>query len=449
MLRAAFGGIAASLLLSQVLGYLQWNTAQGAAAAIQSHAVTSVRLIERMSFDLQRERILIDRHIFEHEPPQMAAIEQQIAKVKADCADAAREYTRLASFAGDPSAWFGLLRDIALAERQAVAALEWSRRDRDAEAVQILIAAEPAFETVSRDVQAMIDRNQRASDRARARAADLEFSVVEVRFGLAAIILMITLLVGRQLTRIISDNEHRLRQQTIELQDKNRELDAFAGRVSHDLRSPLNTIHLAASLLADRVPGEAAMTEILQRGVAQMTGLVDDLLALSRAGNPVDGAVARPETAAAAVETDLRPRVSQAGGTLRVDVAPAAIRCSGGLLRQALWNLGENAVKYRRPDVPPVIAVVGRATATGYELRVSDNGIGMSAEDARRAFEPFFRARRTQAITGTGLGLAIVRRIVEASGGTVAVESQPDHGTAITLRFVLAPADGASLSGAA
>jgi signal transduction histidine kinase len=180
-----------------------------------------------------------------------------------------------------------------------------------------------------------------------------------------------------------------------------------------------------------------------------MTGLVDDLLALSRAGNPTDGAVARTEAAAASVETDLRPRVSEAGGTLRVDVAPAAVRCSDGLLRQVLWNLGENAVKYRSPGVPPAIAVVGRVTGTGYELRVSDNGVGMSVEDARRAFEPFFRARRTQSVAGTGLGLAIVRRVVEASGGTVSVESEPDHGTAITLRFALAPADGASVSGAA
>jgi signal transduction histidine kinase len=142
--------------------------------------------------------------------------------------------------------------------------------------------------------------------------------------------------------------------------------------------------------------------------------------------------------------------VSEAGGTLRVDVQPAAIRCSDGLLRQALWNLGENAVKYRRPDVPPVIAVVGRATTTGYELRVSDNGLGMSAEDTCRAFEPFFRGKRTQDIAGTGLGLAIVRRIVEASGGTVVADSEPDHGTAITLRFALAPApDSTSMPGAA
>jgi signal transduction histidine kinase len=153
---------------------------------------------------------------------------------------------------------------------------------------------------------------------------------------------------------------------------------------------------------------------------------------------------------AATVEADLRPKVSEAGGTLRVDVQPAAIRCSDGLLRQALWNLGENAMKYRRPDVPPEIVLVGRATTTGYELRVSDNGLGMSAEDTHRAFEPFFRGKRTQAIAGTGLGLAIVRRVVEASGGAVVADSQPDRGTAITLRFLLAPApDTASLPGAA
>jgi len=314
----------------------------------------------------------------------------------------------------------------------------------------VLIAAEPAFEAVSRGVQTLVAVNQTAAAEARVRAARLESNVLYVVLALAAAILLITLVVGRRLTRVISDNERRLGQHTIELESKNRELDAFAGRVAHDLRGPLNTINLAASVIAERAPGEAATAAILQRGVIQMTGMVDDLLTLSRAGRPSDGAVARPETVAAAVEADLRPKVSEAGGTLRVDVQPSAIRCSDGLLRQALWNLGENAVKYRRPDVPPVIALVGRATSSTYELRVSDNGLGMSAEDTHRAFEPFFRGKRTQAIAGTGLGLAIVRRIVEASGGTESADSEPDQGTAITLRFQLAPApDSASLSGAA
>lgn len=450
MLRAAFGGIAALLLVSQILGYLRWKAAQDTVAEIEGDALTSVRLIGRMSSDFQRERILLDRHIFEREASQMAAIEQQIAAVKDDWAAAARGYAPLTSYDGEAAAWAELNHDVDIAQQHAAEALRLSRANRDSEAAQVLVAAEPAFDAVSGGVQRLVDVNQAAAAAARVHAAKLEADVLYVLLALAAAILVITLVVGRQLTRIVSDKERQLGQQTVELQNKNRELDAFAGRVAHDLRGPLNTINLTTSLLAERAPGEAAATAILQRGVTRMTGLVDDLLALSRAGGPGDGAVAHPEVVAATVEADLRPKVSEAGGTLRVDVQPAAIRCSDGLLRQALWNLGENAVKYRRPDVPPVIALVGRATTAGYELRVSDNGLGMPPEDTRRAFEPFFRGQRTQAIAGTGLGLAIVRRIVEASGGAVVADSQPDHGTAITLRFPLARAPGtASMPGAA
>jgi two-component system, OmpR family, sensor kinase len=442
MLRAAFGGIVALLLVSQVLGYFEGSAAQDSVAAIEDNAVTSIQLIERMSYDVQRTQILIDRHIrhvLEYEAAQMAEIERQIAAVKDDYDAAARAYAPLAIFEGEAAIWSALTRDVAIAERQANAALQLSRVDRDSEAGAALIAAEPALEAVSHHVRALIDLNKATASRARARAAELEANVLKARLGLSAAILLITLGIGR-LTRILSGNARRLGQQAIELQSRNRELDAFAGRVAHDLRGPLHTINLAASLLAERTPGEADKTVILQRGVARMTRLVDDLLALSRAGALTEGAVARPEAIAASVAADLGAMVSEAGGTLRVDVEPAAIRCSDGLLRQALWNLGENAVKYRRPDAPPVIALVGRAASAGYELRVSDNGLGMPAEDARRAFEPFFRGKRTQAIAGTGLGLAIVRRIVEASGGTVSADSQPDHGTTITLRFPLAPA---------
>jgi two-component system, OmpR family, sensor kinase len=446
MLRIAFGGIAALLLASLILGYFQWRAAQDSVEAIEGNATASVRLIGRMSYDVQRERILIDRHIFEHEAAQMAAVERQIDAVKDDYAAAARQYAPLAVFDNEAAAWFALTSDVATAERELIGAVRLSRVNRDSEAAAALIAAEPALEAVSRDVKALIDLNQAAADRARVRAAELEGNVLKIRLGEAAAILLITLVAGRRLTRIISDNERKLGQQTIELQSRNRELDAFAGRVAHDLRGPLNTINLAASLLAERAPHEDATTVILQRGVAQMASLVDDLLALSRAGVPAEGAVARPEAAAATVAADLGARVSEAGGTLRVDVEPAAIRCSDGLLRQALWNLGENAVKYRRRDAPLVIVLVGRPASAGYELRVSDNGLGMSAEDARRAFEPFFRGKSTQGIAGTGLGLAIVRRIVEACGGTVSADSQPGHGTTITLRFPLAPAPGRASS---
>ena len=62
-----------------------------------------------------------------------------------------------------------------------------------------------------------------------------------------------------------------------------------------------------------------------------------------------------------------------------------------GLLRQLLWNLAQNALKYRRPEVPVRIEIIGRRDGSGYALRVEDDGAGMSPAEVRRAFEPFFR----------------------------------------------------------
>ena len=104
LLRVGFGGIAALLVVSLILGYFQWSAAQGAADAIVDNAMASVRLIGRMSYDVQRERILIDRHIFEHETAQMAVVERQIAAVKDDYSAAARWPASAARKRSDSSA---------------------------------------------------------------------------------------------------------------------------------------------------------------------------------------------------------------------------------------------------------------------------------------------------------------------------------------------------------
>src|SRR5579872_2155677 len=182
MLRAAFGGIVALVLASQILGYLQGSTAQDTVAVIEDNAVTSIQLIGRMSYDVQRKRILIDRHIFEYEASQMAAIERQIAAVNDDYATAARAYAPLAIFEGEADRWFALTSDVAVAERQATAALGLSRANRDSEAAQVLIAAEPVLEEVSRDVEALIALNQAAATQARVHAAEVEASAARIRF---------------------------------------------------------------------------------------------------------------------------------------------------------------------------------------------------------------------------------------------------------------------------
>jgi signal transduction histidine kinase len=103
-----------------------------------------------------------------------------------------------------------------------------------------------------------------------------------------------------------------------------------------------------------------------------------------------------------------------------------------------LWNLVENGVKYRRDNVDAEITVSGHVAGGLYELRVSDNGPGILAEDAPHIFEPLFRADLTRHIPGTGLGLSIVKRIVEAGGGRILLQSQPGRGTTFILRLPLA-----------
>jgi signal transduction histidine kinase len=116
----------------------------------------------------------------------------------------------------------------------------------------------------------------------------------------------------------------------------------------------------------------------------------------------------------------------------------AEVACSEGLLRQALTNLVENAVKYRRPEVPPEVEISGSKRDGEYQLRVSDDGAGISAEETARIFEPLYRSPRVQHLPGTGLGLSIVNRIVQASGGAISVESRLEEGSTFVVHLKLA-----------
>ena len=243
--------------------------------------------------------------------------------------------------------------------------------------------------------------------------------------------------VGAWASRQVARREEALSLNARMLELRNRELDAFASRVAHDIRGPLTTISLATSHLAATAPKEARTTEILQRGAKRMEALVDDLLTLARIESQVRGRC-DPRRVATQVEEDVAARFATEHGTLRSSVDEAEIACSEGLLRQALTNLVENAVKYRRPEVPPAVEISGTKLDGEYQLRVSDNGAGMSAEEAARIFEPLYRSPRMQHLPGTGLGLSIVNRIVQASGGAISVESRLEEGSTFVVRLRLA-----------
>jgi signal transduction histidine kinase len=195
----------------------------------------------------------------------------------------------------------------------------------------------------------------------------------------------------------------------------------FVADASHQLRTPLTALRLRLENI------EADLTEAGRRDlegaldeVERLARLVDGLLVLARVDMPTETAIVDlPEVVvervaawgARAGDLDVRLVAETADG--------GAVRASGEGLRQVLDNLIENALEASSPGS----AVTVRAT--GSELRVRDEGAGLSPEQRKRAFDRFWRARSG---AGSGLGLAIVRRLVEADGGAVALQPAPGGG---------------------
>ena len=396
--------------------------------------LASVELVSRMGRDIGRERRLIDAHILQADPLGMSKIEGELGEVRSDLVKAAISYEPLVTLQGERAAWERLRSREQAMELKIANLLAISRDNDDVRARAGLYELEPRFREIAEDVDDLIQINREEAERQVERVTLLQDSVTRLQLLLSIAGTAITLAIGVWVIHLIGQRENQLVQNSTKLEARNRDLDAFAGRVAHDLRNPLNTIYLAVSTLRNPGLPDKDAVAILQRSVKRMDTLIEDMLLLSRASSQaVD--VCDPAKVAAAVGDDLASLLDREGGTMRVEVVPAKIRGSEGLLSQALWNLVENAVKYRRPDVAVRVEVTGWVQRKFYELRVTDNGIGMTPDETTRAFDPLYRARRSGQVSGTGLGLSIVKRVIEASGGTISVYSELGHGTTFIVNL--------------
>ncbi len=217
----------------------------------------------------------------------------------------------------------------------------------------------------------------------------------------------------------------------------------FAATASHELRSPLTSIKGFVELLIESdglTPRQRDFLDIVSVSTNRLVELVNDLLDVTRveAGaielhpRPTDMAELAREVAQL-----LRPRAQARDQQLVVDVAADLPRAlvDPARVRQILTNLLTNAHLYT-PDGGR-LTVAARAEGLTLVVEVADTGRGMTAEDAERVFERFFRTGGDDG-AGTGLGLAIVRSLVDLHGGDIAVRSAPGRGTTFTVRFPLA-----------
>jgi len=222
------------------------------------------------------------------------------------------------------------------------------------------------------------------------------------------------------------------------VEEKNRELEAFAGRVAHDLRAPLTPVHALAGLLVRGGQGEGDVRRIAGKIVAstsRMSSLIDAMLAFSQSGRPPSGeCLAGPVVAEVLDEL----RAESEGAEIRVELPEARLGCAPEVFDQIVRNLVANALKYRSAERPPRVQITGTLGLQMLTLAVQDNGIGMGPRAVRRAFEPFFRESADR--PGHGLGLAIVDRYVRALGGSVSLISTPAVGTRVEVQLPGTPA---------
>ncbi len=222
-----------------------------------------------------------------------------------------------------------------------------------------------------------------------------------------------------------------------DLESKNAELDSFVYSVSHDLKSPLVTIQGMAGLLLEsyrsELPDESARyLGRIQANAQQMEQLILDLLTLPRIGREAQA------SAAVSLEEIVDDVVADLAGQIRergIQVVRGQLPTIWGVrtqIDQVVRNLIGNAVKYLGDRAPGQVEVGAVDRGAIVECYVRDNGIGIDPAYHERIFEVFQRLKEVE-VEGTGVGLAIVKRIVQASGGRLWVESAKGQGA--TFRF--------------
>lgn len=260
-----------------------------------------------------------------------------------------------------------------------------------------------------------------------------------------AILLSLTTFLLTGLADLLRQAEQRLRAANEHLDQLSQQRRDFLRVAMHNLKSPVSAVSMILTNLKNELPGPLndKQKQMIDRSLFRLAGSNDFLrdvqtLAniesddLTRQFQPID----LPRLLGELVEEN-RDLAEQREHALVLDLPDQPLHSPGieRLLREAIANFITNAIKY----TPTGGRIVVQATAENDQVHVAvrDNGVGISEEDQARLFRDFVRIRSehesVKDAPGSGLGLSIARRIIEAHGGTIHVDSQPDQGSTFTV----------------
>jgi signal transduction histidine kinase len=277
--------------------------------------------------------------------------------------------------------------------------------------------------------------------------------IESIEFGMFVVVMIVLLLEGiyvygsamRKIQSFMNEvkrSNEELKTYAARLERSNKELQDFASVASHDLQEPLRKIQAFSDRLRTRCA--AALDDVgrdyldrVQNAAKRMQTLINDLLTFCRITTKAQPFVPTDlKGAALEVISDLEVRIEQVGGRVELDELPT-VDADPLQMRQLMQNLIGNALKYHRPEVPPVVKVSSThlpdPSRELCQILVEDNGIGFDEVYSDRIFTIFQRLHGRTEYEGTGVGLAVCRKIAERHGGSITARSRPGEGSSFMV----------------
>ena len=315
-----------------------------------------------------------------------------------------------------------LLTDLMMPEMDGISLLR-AARELDGDLIGVMMTGHGTIDTA---VEAM-------------KAGALDYIIKP--FKLSAILPVISrALTIRRLRMENADLARRVSHRTAELEEVNRELEAFSYSVAHDLRAPLRAVLGFTAILQESHAGQLpedvrGLLDHVTRNAHRMAELIDGLLRLSRLGRQQ---LKVESVAMTRLVRDVVDELSKDPGddpvTIVVNPLPD-VMADQILLRQVITNLVSNAIKFTRGRQPARVTIGCEQQEGADVFFVRDNGAGFDMRHAERLFGVFQRLHPSGNFPGTGIGLSIVQRIVHRHGGRVWAQAEVDRGATFYFTF--------------
>ena len=229
------------------------------------------------------------------------------------------------------------------------------------------------------------------------------------------------------------EKSEKLEKLNAQLSAKNREMEQFAYIASHDLQEPVRTIANFAKLLSTNYQGKFDETadksfKFIIGAADRMSDLIKGLLDYSRIGREVRLTTVDCNNILDEIKLDLASVIDETGTVLEIEELPMVLGNPTDI-RLVFQNLINNAIKFQKKDIPPLIKISSRTKKKYCEFSCSDNGIGIDEKHNSKIFQIFQRIHSRDSYAGTGIGLSHCRKVIELHGGKIWVKSKLDEGS--------------------